>query len=91
MHRRGGVFRKNLHLQTAAIGVVFRMSFTGTVERGMVKLPPEITLPDGTEVRIEPLEKSRRQFASADLVGSVDGDGIPATNERVRKRMECNR
>jgi hypothetical protein len=31
------------------------MSFTGTVERGMVKLPPEIALPDGTQVRIEPL------------------------------------
>jgi hypothetical protein len=67
------------------------MSFTGTVEHGVVKLPPEIVLPDGTEVRIEPLKKSPRQFASADLVGSVDGDGIPATNERVRKSMGCNR
>ena len=57
----------------------------------MVKLPPEITLPDGTQVRIEPLEKSRRKFASADLVGSVEGDGIPATNERVRKIMGCSR
>ena len=67
------------------------MSFTGTIENGMVKLPPEITLPDGTQVRIEPLEKSRRKFASADLVGSVEGDGIPATNERVRKIMGCSR
>ena len=67
------------------------MSFTATVEHGMVKLPPEITLPDGTEVRIEPLAKPRRKFASADLVGSVDGDGVPATNERVRKVMGCER
>jgi hypothetical protein len=31
------------------------MSFTGTVERGMVKLPPEMALPDGTKVRVEVL------------------------------------
>ena len=31
------------------------MSFTGTVERGMVKLPPEMALPDGTKVRVESL------------------------------------
>jgi hypothetical protein len=68
------------------------MSFTGTVERGVVKLPPEVALPDGTQVLVEPLEKSNRhRFASADLIGSVDGDGIPATNERVRKAMGCSR
>jgi hypothetical protein len=38
------------------------MSFTGTIENGMVKLPPEITLPDGTEVRIEPMPRSRRHL-----------------------------
>jgi len=31
------------------------MSFTGIVERGMVRLPPEMTLPDGTKVRVESL------------------------------------
>jgi len=31
------------------------MSFTGTVEQGMVKLPPEMGLPDGTKVRVESL------------------------------------
>ena len=63
------------------------MSFTGTVEGGVVKLPPEASWADGTKVRVEPLElhEKRHQFASADLIGSVDGDGIPATNERVRK------
>jgi hypothetical protein len=65
------------------------MSFTGTVEGGVVKLPPEASWADGTKVRVEPLElqAKRHQFASADLIGSVDGDGIPATNERVRKVM----
>jgi len=38
------------------------MSFTGTVEHGMVKLPPEMALPDGTQVRIEPLPGSRRNL-----------------------------
>ena len=31
------------------------MSFTGTVEGGVVKLPPEAALPDGTKVRVEPV------------------------------------
>jgi hypothetical protein len=58
----------------------------------MVKLPPEARWADGTKVRVEPLPPlERHRFASADLIGSVDGDGIPATNERVRKVMECRR
>lgn len=40
------------------------MSFTGTVEHGMVKLPPEIALPDGTKVRIEPLSTSPVKLVS---------------------------
>jgi hypothetical protein len=40
------------------------MSFTGTVEHGMVKLPPEITLPDGTQVRIEPLPSTSVKLVS---------------------------
>lgn len=31
------------------------MSYTGTVENGVVKLPPEAHWPDGTKVRVEPL------------------------------------
>lgn len=31
-----------------------RMSFTGTVENGAIKLPKGVHLPDGTAVRIEP-------------------------------------
>jgi hypothetical protein len=69
------------------------MSYTGTIENGVIKLPPEADLADGTKVRIEPFEKPNRRhrFASADLIGSVNGDGIPATNERVRKVMGCRR
>ena len=32
------------------------MSFTATVENGAIKLPPDVVLPNGTEVRIEPVE-----------------------------------
>jgi hypothetical protein len=65
------------------------MSYTGTVEHGVIKLPADVVLPEGAKVRVEPFETPRppHRFASADLMGSVDGDGIPATNERVRKVM----
>jgi predicted DNA-binding antitoxin AbrB/MazE fold protein len=32
------------------------MSYTGTIENGIVKLPPEISLPDGTKVRVEEIK-----------------------------------
>ena len=32
------------------------MNYTGTVERGVVILPPEAGWPDGTKVRVEPLD-----------------------------------
>ena len=32
------------------------MSYTGTVIGGVVKLPPEAALPDGTQVRVETVE-----------------------------------
>ena len=34
------------------------MSFTGKIKNGVVVLPPEITLPEGTEVSVETLETS---------------------------------
>lgn len=33
------------------------MVYKGIVEKGTVKLPPEADLPDGTEVRIEPMDR----------------------------------
>lgn len=67
------------------------VSYSGTVEKGVIKLPSEVNLPDGTRVRVELCEtpRQRDRFASAELIGSVDGDGIAATNERVRKIMGC--
>ncbi len=35
------------------------MSFTGTVEQGMVKIPLDTPLPDGTKVQVEPLPRGR--------------------------------
>ena len=35
--------------------IFLSMSYTGTVEKGMIKLPPGAALPDGTKVRVEPL------------------------------------
>jgi hypothetical protein len=35
------------------------MSFTGTVEDGIIKLPPQNRLSNGTKVRIEPIESAQ--------------------------------
>jgi hypothetical protein len=40
------------------------MSYTGTVENGVVVLPPGVNLPDGTQVRVEPLKRQRRNRAT---------------------------
>jgi hypothetical protein len=42
------------------------MSYTGTVENGVVNLPPGVSLPEGTKVRVESLE------AQADRRGLVE-------------------
>jgi hypothetical protein len=31
------------------------MSFTGKIQNGVVVLPPEVKLPEGTEVNVEPI------------------------------------
>jgi len=41
------------------------MSFTGTVEGGVVKLPPEASWADGTKVRVEPLELQGKRHTVA--------------------------
>jgi hypothetical protein len=38
------------------------MSFTAVVIKGTIILPPEVNLPDGTEVKIEPVTKPERTF-----------------------------
>jgi hypothetical protein len=53
------------------------MSYTGTVEIGVVKMPPEAAWPDGTKVRIEPLEpqtdRVRLVSELRDIAGSMPG------------------
>jgi hypothetical protein len=67
------------------------LSYTGTVEHGVVKLPPEVTWSDGTKVRVEPIEAPTGKTwpGLEELIGSIDGDGIPATNQRAREVMGC--
>ena len=38
-----------------------RMSFTATIENKTIKLPPGVELPDGTAVRVEPVEAGNEQ------------------------------
>jgi len=45
------------------------MSFLGKVENGVVVLPPEANLPDGTAVKIEPVEPALRKLLR--LAGTV--------------------
>jgi hypothetical protein len=44
--------------------IFLNMSYTGTVEKGVVKLPPGAVLPDGTQVRIEPVVSSLVKLVS---------------------------
>ena len=60
------------------------MSFTATIENNVIKLPPGVDLPDGTEVRIEPVEpESAQTFGESikEFIGIVkDGPGDLADN-----------
>ena len=49
------------------------MSFTAVVENGSIKLPPEIKLPDGTEVKIEPVARPQKTFGEEfrEFIGCV--------------------
>ncbi len=43
-------------LEGTVIGDFGAVSYTGKVKNGVVVLPPGVTLPEGTEVKVEPLE-----------------------------------
>jgi len=50
------------------------MVYRGHVQGGVVVLAPDVRLPEGVEVRVEPLESSPRKTLAeqlGDLVGSV--------------------
>ena len=57
------------------------MSYTGTVENGVVKLPPEVRWPDGTTVRIEKIEsqpgRNRLTQRLRELASKLEG--LPPT------------
>ncbi|MBM4047981.1 MAG: hypothetical protein FJ279_23005 [Planctomycetes bacterium] len=56
------------------------MTYYGKVEGGKVVLPPEANLPDGIEVRVEPVDvpDSRKEFV-AELLRIADSiSGLPS-------------
>jgi len=49
------------------------MTYKGTVSKGVVVLPPEANLPDGTQVRVEPVEGSPRFEPVSRKLAAIDG------------------
>ena len=47
------------------------MSYTGTVKNGVVVLPEEVKLDEGTRVRVEPLAAKRRKPRAASALGAA--------------------
>ena len=47
------------------------MSYTGTVEHGVVKLPPQANLPDGTKVRVETFSPSATRAQLVDELRDI--------------------
>jgi hypothetical protein len=61
------------------------MGFTGTIEKGMVKLPPEAAWPDGTLVRVEPVESPEAATALHQRwidEALASGSATPLTREK---------
>ncbi len=56
------------------------MSYTGTVENGVVKLPPDVHWPDGTAVRIERIAPTPGQNKLTTRLRQLAAklDGLPA-------------
>jgi hypothetical protein len=57
------------------------MTYFGKVSKGAVIFPPEVKLPDGIEVRVEPMESAikpqpigKRLLALAGVVKNLPGD-----------------
>jgi hypothetical protein len=56
------------------------MSFIGTVQNGVVVLPPQAQLADGTRVRVEPMEGAESLPTLEELLAPVAGKakGLPS-------------
>lgn len=53
------------------------MSFTATIENGVIKLPPGVKLADGARVKVEPLPEAG------------DSDASPSFAEEFREFIGC--
>ena len=65
------------------------MSFTATIENNVIKLPPGVDLPDGTEVRIEPVEpESAPTFGESikGFIGIVRSHSDQASGKTIAER-----
>ncbi|HEV2352099.1 MAG TPA: hypothetical protein VG028_19880 [Terriglobia bacterium] len=49
------------------------MTYKGTVSNGVVVLPPEANLPDGTEVRVEPVNGDSQPASIGKKLTPLDG------------------
>jgi hypothetical protein len=49
------------------------MSYWGKVSKGTVVLPPEANLPEGSEVRVEPVAPKTLAERLKDVIGTVQG------------------
>lgn len=75
-------------LQYQHSGIVITvMSFTGTVENGVVKLPADAALPNGTKVRVEPITKST-PANSPQRFPTVKVNGGPISSQQVAEALD---
>lgn len=49
------------------------MSYIGKVKKGTVVLPPGVNLPEGTPVRLEPVQEETLAKRLKNVIGSVEG------------------
>ena len=49
------------------------MSYIGKIEKGNVVLPPEIKLPEGTPVRVEPVPPETLAKRLQGVIGTIEG------------------
>jgi hypothetical protein len=71
------------------------MSYTGRVENGVVVLPPNVKLPEGTQVRVEPLKRQGQKGTgtAGELLLRFAGkaNGLPERGEGKFDGLQCVR
>ncbi len=62
------------------------MSITATVENDMIRLPVDLHLPDGTQVRVETLDAQSSVSAMRDWLREAGGKATPGiTTDEIMK------